>query len=403
MRGEVLEPSARRARRRRARARWSATSRCRRRRSIVTSGGIGGNHDLVRAQLAGAARARRRRHMISGVPDHVDGRMLGDHRRTPAAASSTPTACGTTSRASRTGTRSGAATASASCPGRRRCGSTRAGKRLPVPLFPGFDTLGHARAHHARPATTTPGSCSPRRSSSRSSRCRAPSRTPTSPASSMRAGPRTRVGAGRARAGRGVQGAGRRLRRRARPAPTSCAGMNALDRRRRCSTCAAVEREIVARDREIDNPYTKDAQVTAIRGARSYLGDRLIRVADAAPPARPRRRPADRRAALHPHPQDARRAADRPLRPRAAGRRRAAARALRRRRGRRLRRRRHARLPRAGGHVPRRLPVLGPRPPAGRRRPRWPEPPRYPFRYPHTPAASLSGAPPAWDRGRSPH
>ena len=35
----------------------------------------------------------------------------------------------------------------------------------------------------------------------------------------------------------------------------------------------------MARDREIDNPYTKDAQVTAIRGARRYLGDRLIRVA----------------------------------------------------------------------------------------------------------------------------
>ena len=34
-----------------------------------------------------------------------------------------------------------------------------------------------------------------------------------------------------------------------------------------------------ARDREIDNAFTKDAQVTAIRGARNYLGDKLIRVA----------------------------------------------------------------------------------------------------------------------------
>jgi uncharacterized protein len=42
---------------------------------------------------------------------------------------------------------------------------------------------------------------------------------------------------------------------------------------------AALEREIVARDREIDNPFTKDLQITALRGARSYLGDRLIRVA----------------------------------------------------------------------------------------------------------------------------
>ena len=60
----------------------------------------------------------------------------------PAPASSTATGCGTTSRASRTGTRSGRCTASASCPGRRRSGSTPTGRRLPVPLFPGFDTLG---------------------------------------------------------------------------------------------------------------------------------------------------------------------------------------------------------------------------------------------------------------------
>jgi predicted oxidoreductase len=40
-----------------------------------------------------------------------------------------------------------------------------------------------------------------------------------------------------------------------------------------------VRREVEARDREITNPFTKDLQVAALRGARSYLGDRLIRVA----------------------------------------------------------------------------------------------------------------------------
>jgi uncharacterized protein len=40
-----------------------------------------------------------------------------------------------------------------------------------------------------------------------------------------------------------------------------------------------VEREVLARDREMANPFTKDLQVTALRGARSYLGDKLIRVA----------------------------------------------------------------------------------------------------------------------------
>lgn len=42
---------------------------------------------------------------------------------------------------------------------------------------------------------------------------------------------------------------------------------------------ARIEAQIVARDREIENPFSKDAQVTAIRGARAYLGDRLVRTA----------------------------------------------------------------------------------------------------------------------------
>jgi predicted oxidoreductase len=40
-----------------------------------------------------------------------------------------------------------------------------------------------------------------------------------------------------------------------------------------------LERQILARDREIDNPYTKDLQVMAIRNARRYRGDRLARTA----------------------------------------------------------------------------------------------------------------------------
>jgi predicted oxidoreductase len=42
---------------------------------------------------------------------------------------------------------------------------------------------------------------------------------------------------------------------------------------------AHIRAQIEARDRELQNPFSKDAQVTAIRGARKYLGDRLVRVA----------------------------------------------------------------------------------------------------------------------------
>ena len=41
----------------------------------------------------------------------------------------------------------------------------------------------------------------------------------------------------------------------------------------------ALTRIVSARDREMDNQFTKDAQVTAIRGARKYRGDKLWRTA----------------------------------------------------------------------------------------------------------------------------
>lgn len=40
-----------------------------------------------------------------------------------------------------------------------------------------------------------------------------------------------------------------------------------------------IKEQILARDREMDHSFAKDAQVTAIRGARNYIGDKLIRAA----------------------------------------------------------------------------------------------------------------------------
>ncbi len=42
---------------------------------------------------------------------------------------------------------------------------------------------------------------------------------------------------------------------------------------------AQVEREVRLRDLQMANKFGKDAQVVAIRGARAYLGDKLVRVA----------------------------------------------------------------------------------------------------------------------------
>jgi predicted oxidoreductase len=37
--------------------------------------------------------------------------------------------------------------------------------------------------------------------------------------------------------------------------------------------------QIVARDSQTDNPFTKDAQLMAVHAARNYRGDRLMRTA----------------------------------------------------------------------------------------------------------------------------
>jgi len=40
-----------------------------------------------------------------------------------------------------------------------------------------------------------------------------------------------------------------------------------------------IRAQIEARDRQLDNPFSKDAQIIALRGARAYRGDKLIRTA----------------------------------------------------------------------------------------------------------------------------
>ena len=114
----------------------------------------------------------------------------------------------------------------------------------------------------------------------------------------------------------------------------------------------------MARDREIDNKFGKDAQVMAIRAARHYLGDKLIRVAKphrildpAAGPLIAVKLSVLTRKTLGGLQTDL---SSRVLQPDGEP----LPRRLCGRRGRGLRRRRRARLSRARGHVPRRLHLL---------------------------------------------
>jgi predicted oxidoreductase len=118
---------------------------------IVSSGGIGANHELVREswpQRLGPAPKR----MITGVPDHVDGRMLAV----------TEAAGGTiinriTWKGSKTGIQSGPTTPSGFCPGRPRSGSTPAAEGFPFRSTRASIRLPPSSTSW-RPATTIPGS-----------------------------------------------------------------------------------------------------------------------------------------------------------------------------------------------------------------------------------------------------
>jgi hypothetical protein len=169
-----------------ARAPSSAILRSKRRPSVVTSGGIGGNLDLVRKSWPKRLGTPPKR-MICGVPDHVDGRMLGitggrrrqHHQPRPhVALHGGHPELGPDLVAARHPHPPGPV---------RPYGSTRAASGSPFRCSRASTRWARSRTL-CRPATSIPGSCSARRSSSASSRCPAPSRTPTSPAA---AGPRS--------------------------------------------------------------------------------------------------------------------------------------------------------------------------------------------------------------------
>ncbi|MCO4319536.1 FAD-binding dehydrogenase [Phyllobacterium sp. 21LDTY02-6] len=239
---------------------------------IVCSGGIGGNHALVRKnwpERLGPAPKR----LISGVPDHVDGLMLGIagqagahlingdrmwhyvegiHNWNPIWSNH----------------------AIRILPGPSSLWFDALGNRLPPPCLPGFDTLatlhrvtqtGHdyswfvLNARIARKEFTLSGS----------------EQNPDFTSGSWRQVAKRALG--------GMPGPvqafldhgedfivekdlGDLVRRM-----NSLTGDNLIDE-------AHLAAQIVARDREVDNPYSKDAQITAIRGARNYIGDRLVRV-----------------------------------------------------------------------------------------------------------------------------
>ncbi|BAU82167.1 fumarate reductase/succinate dehydrogenase flavoprotein domain-containing protein [Streptomyces laurentii] len=240
---------------------------------IVTSGGIGGNHDLVRAQWPerlGTPPAR----LLSGVPAHVDGLMLGVAEAAGAHHVNRDRMWHYTEGIEnwnpiwvRHGIRI--------LPGPSSLWLDATGRRLPVPLFPGFDTLGTLE-HIMRTGHDHTWFVLDQRIIGKEFALSGSEQNPDLTGKSVRGV------LDRARAD--VPGPVRAFMDKGadfvveNDLAALVRGMNRITGKDLIDE-AALRREITARDREIANPFTKDLQITAIRGARRYLGDRLIRTA----------------------------------------------------------------------------------------------------------------------------
>jgi predicted oxidoreductase len=240
---------------------------------IVTSGGIGGNHDLVRAhwpQRLGTPPG----HMISGVPRHVDGLMLGIAEEAGGRLINRDRMWHYTEGIQnwnpiwdRHGVRI--------LPGPSSLWLDARGNRLPVPLFPGFDTLG-TLDHIMHSGYDYTWFVLNKRIIGKEFTLSGSEQNPDLTGKSVRGViDRARAdvpGPVKAFMDHGAdfvveRDLGALVRR-----------MNALTREPLIDE-EALRRTVIARDREIANPYTKDLQITALRGARAFLGDRLIRAA----------------------------------------------------------------------------------------------------------------------------
>ncbi|MEU3245534.1 MULTISPECIES: FAD-binding dehydrogenase [unclassified Streptomyces] len=270
--GEILEPSA--IERGQASGRTvTGAFELRAQAVIVTSGGIGGDHDLVRANWPERLGTPPER-MISGVPAHVDGRMLGIAEETGARLINRDRMWHYTEGIQNWnpvwdnhGIRI--------LPGPSSLWLDARGNRLPVPLFPGFDTLGTLE-HIMRTGYDHTWFVLDQKIIGKEFALSGSEQNPDLTGKSVKGV------FGRARAD--VPGPVKAFMDNGadfvveKDLGALVRGMNALTKEPLIDE-AALRREIVARDREITNPFTKDLQVTAVRGARNYLGDKLIRTA----------------------------------------------------------------------------------------------------------------------------
>ncbi len=240
---------------------------------LVASGGIGGNFELVRRYWPERL-GPPPREMVAGVPASTDGRMLEVAERAGASWIGRDRMWHYTE-----GVRNWNPVwqnhGIRILPAPSSMWFDATGKRLPAPLFPGFDTVA-TLAHIGRSGHQHTWFVLNRRIIAREFALSGSEQNPDITGKDLEATVRSRL-------------------LPEVPAPIQAfldhgedfvvadnlselvAGMNALTDEPLLSY-QEIERQLVARDRELANPFGKDLQLMAIRAARRYLPDRVSRV-----------------------------------------------------------------------------------------------------------------------------
>jgi len=242
--------------------------------TVVASGGIGGNHELVRAAWPERL-GTPPEHMLTGVPAYVDGsmqsvsaaagaRLINGDRMWHYVEGITNWDPIWPSHGIRI------------LPGPSSLWLDATGKRLPGPLFPGFDTLGtlaHLRATGHDHSWFVTSSQIVEKEFALSGSEQNPDLTGKNVGLLVKS-----------RLAKGPTGPVQSFLDEGADFIVENDLESLLEQMRRHQggellDIDNVRREVVARDREMDNEFTKDAQISMLRSMRSYRGDKLIRTA----------------------------------------------------------------------------------------------------------------------------
>ncbi|MDQ2847506.1 MAG: FAD-binding dehydrogenase [Actinomycetota bacterium] len=243
--------------------------------TIVTSGGIGANHELVRANWP-TGHGQPPQHLVSGVPDSTDGLMLGI----------TAAAGGRLINSDRMwhypeGIVNFAPVWTAHgiriLPGPSSLWLDATGKRLPPPLFPGFDAIGALRhitgiGHDYSWFLLNRSIIGPEFALSGSEQ------NPDLTGKSVRQLTKSRLASGPTPAVQAFLDQGVDFLQ-ADTLSELVVKMNELTGDGLIDV-AALTQLVQQRDLQVRSKLGKDPQVTAVAAARRFLGDRLMRIAD---------------------------------------------------------------------------------------------------------------------------